>query len=135
VPATHALAAAVRRVADHDERLAARLPHLAVAVHHAADTGRPFSGARDALHQALARNLRLHTELEARLAGHSHTVPHDVTVLVDAAAAQHRAVAGTLEELASARTGLDAVAATRALHALLSVHRDLERRLQDVLAR
>ena len=130
---TGALVVAVQRVADHDERLAARFPHLAVTVHAAVTTGQPFDAPRDALHRALARNLRLHADLETRFAARTTDIPPAAAALADAVAGQHRALNARLDELRRADTGLDAVAVIRTLQALLTIHRDLEHRLQDAL--
>lgn len=133
MPTTSTLASAVRRVTDNDEQLAARFPNLAVAVHTAVTTGQPFVASRDALHRELARNLRLHADLDTRFAARTDDIPPAAAALADAAAGQHRALNARLDELMRADTGLDAVAVTRTLHALLTIHRDLEHRLQDAL--
>ena len=133
MPRTANLAQALQRVVNRDEQLAARFPQLGLAAHTAVTTGQPFDAPREALHRAVARNLRLHTDLDTHFAARGNDIPPAAAALADAAAAQHRALSARLDELLRAGTGLDAVAVTRTLQALLTIHRDLEHRLQGAL--
>jgi hypothetical protein len=133
VARTASLTQVLQRVVDRDEELAARFPQLGLAVHTAVATGRPFDAPRQELHRTVARNLRLHADLDAHFAARPNDIPPAAAALADAAAAQHRALSARLDELLRAGTGLDAVALTRTLQALLTIHRDLEHRLQGSL--
>ena len=133
MPITPNLTQTLQRVVNRDEELAARFPQLGLAVHTAVTTGQPFDAPREALHRAVARNLRLHADLDTRVAARPNDIPPAAAALADAVAAQHRALSAFLDELMRAGTGLDAVAVTRTLQALLTLHRDLEHRLLGAL--
>lgn len=121
------------RVVALDERTIAGFPPLAVSIYTAATTGEPFDLHRDGLLAALAENLVVHAEYDK---GARDLGRHDATLrlLTAAMAAQHRSLAARVEELAHDTAGLDAVAITRTIHAILNLTLDLARRVLDHLA-
>ena len=121
------------RVVALDERTITGFPPLAVSIYTAATTGEPFDQHRDGLLAALAENLAVHAEYDkgARDSGRDDAT---LRMLTAAMAAQHRSLAARVEELAHATTGLDAVAITRTIHAILNLTLDLAHRVLDHLA-
>ncbi|MGB7980203.1 MAG: hypothetical protein WCF36_05365 [Candidatus Nanopelagicales bacterium] len=116
------------RVVEHDEHLIAMYPPLAVSIYSAVTTGQPFDQHRDHLLAVLAEGLVTHDEFDRAVqdAGQDDDA---VGMLTAAMAAQHRSLAARVDELARATTGLDAVAITRTIHAILNLTLDLGRRI------
>jgi hypothetical protein len=120
----------LHQVVEHDEAMIARFPPLAVSIHTAVTRGEPFEQPRTDLLDALATGLDAHAEFDkaAQYAGRDDAT---LRILTAAMAAQHRSLAARVEELADATTGLDVVAVTRTIHAILNLTLDLERRVLD----
>jgi hypothetical protein len=120
----------LHQVVQHDEAISARFPPLAVSIHTAVTRGEPFEQPRDDLLDALATGLGVHAAFDK---GAHNTSRDDATLgmLTAAMAAQHRSLAARVEELADATTGLDVVAITRTIHAILNLTLDLEGRVLD----
>ena len=120
----------LHQVVEHDEAMSAGFPPLAVSIHTAVTRGEPFDQPRADLLDALATGLDVHAAFDN--AAHN-TSRDDATLgtLTAAMAAQHRSLAARVEELADATTGLDVVAVTRTIHAILNLTLDLERRVLD----
>ncbi len=125
--------AALHRVVELDERTIARFAPLAVAIHAAAVGGEPVHQHRDNLLAELADTLAIHAEFDKAARGSSQE-DACVQMLTSAMAAQHRSLAARVEELAHTTTGLDAVALTRTIHAILNLTLDLAHRVLDHLA-
>lgn len=119
------------QVVEHDEAMIAGFPPLVASIHTAVTRGEPFEQPRADLLAALATGLVVRSEFDRAAQGASRD---DATVgmLTAARAAQRRSLAARVEELAQATTGLDTVAITRTIHAILNLTLDLERRILDV---
>lgn len=118
---------------DSEERLAGQFPQLALAIHTAVTAGHDFDQARKELQHALSELISAQAEREKLVVRRPDVMPAAVEMLADAAAAQWRFLRARVDELAKATTGLDAVALTRTLHAVLNLHLDLERRILRAL--
>lgn len=129
MPASTSLKTARHRVVDHEERLVGQFPQLALAIHSAVTTGHDFDQARKELHHMLSKLISAHAEADKLDVRRSDEVLAPVEMLADAAGAQWRFLRARVDELAKATTGLDVVALTRVLHAVLNLHLDLERRI------
>ena len=121
----------LHQVVEHDETMIARFPPLAVSIHTEVTRGEPFEQPRADLLDALAKGLVVHAAFDKTAQDTSRDDPA-VGMLTAALAAQHRSLAARVEELAQATTGLDAVASTRTIHAILNLTLDLERRILEV---
>lgn len=133
MPASTSPPTARHLAVDHEERLVGQFPQLALAIHTAVTTGHDFDQARKDLHQALSELINAHAEADKLPSLRTDDVPAAADMLTDAAAAQWRFLRARVDELANATTGLDAVALTRTLHAVLNLHLDLERRIRTAL--
>jgi hypothetical protein len=120
------------RVVALDERTITGFANLAVSIYTAATTGAPIDQHRDGLLAALAANLAAHAEYDKAARDPGREDP-TIRMLTSAMAAQHRSLAARVEELAHATTGLDAVAITRTIHAILNLTLDLAHRVLDHL--
>lgn len=133
MPASTSLPTARHLAVDSEERFVGQFPQLALAIHTAVTTGHDFDQARKELHHALSELISAQAEREKLVVRRPDEVPAAVEMLADAAAAQWRFLRARVDELAKATTGLDAVALTRTLHAVLNLHLDLERRILAAL--
>ncbi|MHB1165450.1 MAG: hypothetical protein ACYC3K_09475 [Candidatus Nanopelagicales bacterium] len=133
MPASTSPLSARHLAVDSEERLAGQFPRLALAIHAAVTAGHDFDQARKELHHALSALISAQAEREEILVPWPDEAPAGVEMLADAAAAQWRFLRARADELAKATTGLDAVALTRTLHAVLNLHLDLERRILTAL--
>lgn len=118
---------ALQRVVDTDEQLVGQFPALATPIYAAVTTDQPFDQQRTDLLHALTDILRVHAEYDEEIKNTSDNTAEQ-SVLTQAIAAQHRSLAARVDELKQATAGLDAVAITRTVYAVLSLTLDLERR-------
>ena len=122
------------RVVALDERTITGFANLAVSIYTAATTGAPVDQHRDGLLAALADEPGRPRRVRQGSPGPRAREDPTIRMLTSAMAAQHRSLAARVEELAHATTGLDAVAITRTIHAILNLTLDLAHRVLDHLA-
>lgn len=118
---------ALQRVVDRDEQLVGRFPALAAPIYAAVTAGQPFGPPRSDLLDALTATVHLHAEFDEANKDTSHDTV-EKSILTQAMAAQHRSLAARADELSQATIGLDVVAITRTVYAVISLTLDLERR-------
>jgi len=117
----------LQRVVDKDEQLVERFPALAAPIYAAVTTNQPFDQPRTDLLYALTDTLHGHAEYDESTKDTSGDTAEQ-SVLTRAMGAQHRSLAARVQELKQATAGLDAVAITRTVYAVLTLTLDLERR-------
>ena len=122
---------ALQRVVDEDEQLVGRFPALAAPIYAAVTTDQAFDQPRTDLLHALTDTMCVHAEYDEATREKSDDTAEQ-SVLNQAIAAQHRSLAARVDELEEAATGLDVVAITRAVYAVLSLTLDLERRTLQI---